>query len=83
MALGRPVVSTTLGCEGLSVTHAENVLIADDPADFAAHIVRLVSDEGLRQNLALNGRRLVETTYDWSAIGQKLLQIYDETVNSV
>jgi sugar transferase (PEP-CTERM/EpsH1 system associated) len=78
MAVGRPVVSTALGCEGLAVTHGENILIADEPADFAAQTVRLLSDAELRQRLVINGRRLVETTYDWQVIAQQLLQIYDE-----
>jgi glycosyltransferase involved in cell wall biosynthesis len=81
MALGRPVVSTTLGCEGLAVTHGENILIADAPADFAAQTVRLLNDEELRRRLIANGRQLVETTYDWQVIAQQLLQVYDKTVS--
>jgi glycosyltransferase involved in cell wall biosynthesis len=76
MALGRPVVSTALGCEGLAVTHGENILVADTPADFAAQTVRLLNDEELRRRLIVNGRRLVETRYDWEAIAQQLLGIY-------
>lgn len=79
MALGRPVVSTTLGCEGLAVTHGENILIADTPVDFAAQIVRLLNDPELRQRLIVNGRRLVETIYDWGVISQRLLQVYEDT----
>ncbi len=78
MALGRPVVSTNLGCEGLVVTHGENILVADTPADFAAQTVRLLNDRELRRCLIVNGRRLVETTYDWQAIAQQLLQIFNE-----
>lgn len=81
MALGRPVVSTTLGCEGLTVTHGENILIADSPTDFADQTIRLLTDHQLRQYLVTNARQLVETTYDWQAIAQKMLQIYDEVVN--
>lgn len=81
MALGRPVVSTTLGCEGLAVTHGENILIADTPADFAAQTIRLMNDEELKRRLILNGRRLVETTYDWEVIAQQLLQVYDKVVS--
>jgi glycosyltransferase involved in cell wall biosynthesis len=80
MALGRPVVSTTLGCEGLAVTPDENILVGDTPADFAAHTIRLLSDAELKQRLVLNGRRLVETKYDWQVIAHQLLQTYDETV---
>jgi glycosyltransferase involved in cell wall biosynthesis len=81
MALGRPVVSTTVGCEGLAVTHEENILIADDPPDFAAQTVRLLTDAELRARLIRNGRRLVETTYDWEVIAQRLLQIYDDVMS--
>ena len=81
MALGRPVVSTTLGCEGLAVAHGENILIADTPADFAAQTIRLMNDEELKRRLILNGRRLVEATYDWEVIAQQLLQVYDKVVS--
>jgi len=76
MSLGRPVVSTSLGCEGLIVKHGENILIADEPAEFAAQTVRLLTDELLRQKLITNGRQLVESIYDWQAVAQNLLQIY-------
>ena len=81
LALGRPVVSTSLGCEGLAVTHGENILIADTPADFANRTIQILNDEGLRQRLVVNGRRLVETTYDWEVIAQQLLQLYDEAAS--
>ncbi len=81
MALGCPVVSTTVGCEGLSVTHGENILIADAPADFATQTVRLLQDEALRQRIAVNGRRLVETTYDWRAVAQRLMWVYEQVVD--
>jgi glycosyltransferase involved in cell wall biosynthesis len=80
MAFGRPVVSTSLGCEGLAVTPGENILVADDPADFAAQTIRLLNDKELRHRLAVNGRQLIETTYDWQAVAQRLLQTYNETV---
>ncbi len=77
MALGRPVVSTTIGCEGLQVTHNKDILIADTPTDFAAQIVRLLSDETLRKDLVTQGRQLVETRYDWKACAQQLMQVYE------
>jgi len=81
MALGRPVISTSIGCEGLAVTHGENILIADTPADFAARTVQLMKDKDLRQRLILNGRRLVEKEYDWKIIAQQLIKVYDEVVS--
>jgi glycosyltransferase involved in cell wall biosynthesis len=81
MALGRAVVSTTLGCEGLTVTHGKNILIADSPTDFADQTIRLLNDHELRQQLVTNARHLVETLYDWQASAQRLLQVYDEIVD--
>ncbi len=76
MALGRPVVSTSKGCEGLDVIDGEHLLIADDPEQFAKKTVLLLSDEALRQRITDKARKLVETRFDWSVIGRKLLQIY-------
>jgi glycosyltransferase involved in cell wall biosynthesis len=80
MALGRPVVSTTLGCEGLSVTDGDHLLIADSPRQFAEKTVRLLSDRALRQRIAANARRLVANHYDWDVVAEQLMQIYAEMV---
>lgn len=79
MALGRPVVSTTIGCEGLDVVNEEHLLIANEPREFAAQVRRLLTDTTLYTRLVTNGRRLVETKYDWDAIADRLLAIYAET----
>ena len=70
MALGTPVVSTTKGAEGLAVTPEEDILIADQPEDFARQVVRLSGDTELRSRLSTNGRRLVEQRFSWKMIGQ-------------
>lgn len=63
MAWGTPVVSTRIGAEGLEVTHGENILLADTPADFAGAIERLVGDRDLWQRISRGGRHLVEERY--------------------
>lgn len=68
MAFGKPVVSTTLGCEGINVTSGENILVADSPQDFAATCIDLLADETQRQALGRAGRELVERSYRWEAI---------------
>jgi len=78
MALGRPVVSTTIGCEGLNVIDGENLLIADDPEQFANKIIHLISDQPLYQRITNNGRKLVEDQYDWDKVTGKLMQVYTE-----
>lgn len=80
MALGRPVVSTALGCEGLEVVDQEHLMIADSPAEFAERVVRLLTDRELRPRIARAARQLVETRYDWAVISQKLMAVYNEWV---
>ena len=76
MALGRPIVSTTIGCEGLDVVDGEHLLIANTPAEFAEKTVRLLNDHQLYQRLSVNGRHLVEQQYGWDNITAKLMGIY-------
>jgi glycosyltransferase involved in cell wall biosynthesis len=77
MALGRAVVSTSIGCEGLNVIDKENIMIADTPTEFAERVIRLLTDKGLRDRIARNARRLVEAHYDWAVISRKLMKVYD------
>jgi glycosyltransferase involved in cell wall biosynthesis len=63
MALGCPVVSTSVGMEGLQASPERDYLLADDPAVFAAAAVRLLRDGELRARLAQNARRLVEAHF--------------------
>jgi glycosyltransferase involved in cell wall biosynthesis len=76
MAVGRPVVSTAIGCEGLAVVHGKHLLVGDTPAEFAGHVLRLLRDEPLQNELAGNARRLVEERYDWPILGGRLFDLY-------
>jgi polysaccharide biosynthesis protein PslH len=69
LALGTPVVSTTRGATGLALTPGFDVLVADQAADFAAAVVRVLRDQPLRNALSRNGRATVERLYDWRVIG--------------
>ena len=80
MALGTPVVSTSKGAEGLEVTPGEDILIADEPTEFADAVLRLLDDPALRAKLAANGRRLVRERYGWEQIGKKLDQLLHQVV---
>jgi glycosyltransferase involved in cell wall biosynthesis len=71
MAMGRPVVSTTLGVEGLDVTDGENFLRADDAAAFARAILGLMDDAAMRVRLAAAARRLMEERFSWSRVGRQ------------
>lgn len=66
MAASRAIVSTTIGAEGIQVTHGLNIMLADDPIDFALQTTRLLNDASLRRRLGQNARSLVQTSYTWS-----------------
>jgi len=72
MAMGKAVVSTTVGAEGLPVVDGEHLLIADEPGSFADAIGRLIRDVGQRERLGSAARDLVLERYDWSAVAGAL-----------
>ena len=82
MSLGRPVVSTTIGAEGLDVCDGEHALIADEPQAFVDAILRLLKDQALWRALVRNARRFVERRHDWDALAAKQMQVYDELAAS-
>jgi glycosyltransferase involved in cell wall biosynthesis len=79
MALGTPVISTSKGAEGLDVTPEQHILIADNPEQFAAQVVRLLRDPDLRRRLSRHARNLVEKYYDWTRIGQRFVELVEST----
>lgn len=79
LSQGLPIVSTTLGCEGIQVTHGRDILIADTPADFADAVLRVLEDSELAACLSDNGRRLAERVYDYRVACRPLDEIYQRT----
>jgi glycosyltransferase involved in cell wall biosynthesis len=80
MAMGKAVVSTRVGAEGLPVEDEEHLLLADTPEDFAAAVVRLLSDEALRRKLGVAARRLVEERYGNPAVAKTCHDILEQIV---
>ncbi len=76
LALGRAVVSTTAGCEGIDVVDGEHLLIADEPGRFARQVDRLLGDVAERARLGAAGRRLVEAKYGWDAAVATVERVY-------
>jgi sugar transferase (PEP-CTERM/EpsH1 system associated) len=70
MSMGKPVVSTTIGAEGLPVTNGRDIVLADDPDSFANAVVRLIRADADRRGLEQAARRLMVDRYDWSAVAQ-------------
>src|SRR5436190_11814818 len=77
-AMGKAVVSTSSGCEGLEVTDGEDILIHDAPDAIADAVLQVLHDGGLRSRLERNGRRLAVERYSWDLIGGQLRAAYDD-----
>jgi len=80
MAMGLPVISTTIGCEGLAVRNGEHLLVADTPEAFVNACVMLLQDKELAYRLALNARRLILEQYDSHVALRALDDAYEEAV---
>jgi len=80
MAMGLPVVSTTVGCEGLDVINGENIVIADEPLEMKESIVKILRDEDLRRMVGKKGRELVEDKYSLKALADQLNKIFNEMI---
>ena len=81
MAMGKAIVSTSIGGEGLNVSHGQNILIADHPEDFAHKVIELLKNEKMRLNLGNNARSLAKT-YDWELIREQQEMVYQETIGT-
>jgi len=77
MAAGKAVVSTTLGAEGLPVTHGQNILLADEPEEFARRVVDLLRDEGLRTRMGQAARALVERNHGWASVTRQFSAVLE------
>jgi glycosyltransferase involved in cell wall biosynthesis len=73
MAYGRPVVSTSAGCEGLEVEDGKHLLIADNARQMREAVLMLLRQPGIGESLAVRARRLVEAKYDWRDIAGRML----------
>jgi polysaccharide biosynthesis protein PslH len=76
MALGRAMVSTSIGCAGIDVVDGEHIFITDDTQDFALKTVQLLSDRQLRARMVANARKRAEEKYDWGVLADGLTQGY-------
>lgn len=78
MAMGKAIVSTSVGCEGLDVTDGVNIAIADSPGDFAARILGLMEDPSTREQMGREARATVESKYGWERLGAIQDAVYQE-----
>ena len=78
MAMGLPVVSTSLGAKGIGVTPGTNIVIADEPAEFADRVVELLNDHESRRRIGSSGRELVEQDYSWETMTARLVEVLED-----
>jgi glycosyltransferase involved in cell wall biosynthesis len=77
-AMAKPVISTSLGCEGLEVEQGGNILVQDRPEEFAKAVLQVLQQPELRERLAARGRETVEARYSWGVIGDRIRRAYEE-----
>jgi len=70
--MGKPIVSTTVGAEGLEVRNGENIIFADNPAAFADCVVQLLQQPERRAKMGDAARRWVTENYSWAAVTRAL-----------
>jgi len=82
MAMGKAVVSTSVGAEGLAVRSGENIVLADTPNDFAQAVISLLRDPGRRQQLGAAARTLVQEHYSWTIVANDFARALQEVIIS-
>ena len=80
MAMGKPVVSTRIGAEGLPVSHGANIVLADAAADIARETVALLRDAESRRRLGRAARRLVVENYTWDSAARRFSDICEAVI---
>jgi glycosyltransferase involved in cell wall biosynthesis len=78
MAQAKPVVATTAAAEGIDGTPGENILIADDPEEFAEKIVYLLNHEEIARGIGTKARELIEAKYSWNVISESIHRTYED-----
>ncbi len=82
LAIGTPVVSTTIGAQGLDLTHGSDILLADTEEAFASEIARALQDPALRSTLETNGLTTANQRFGWPAIGSRLAKKYNSLLTT-
>jgi polysaccharide biosynthesis protein PslH len=80
LAMAKPVVSTTVGAEGLDLEHGRHFVAADDPATFANEVIALLRDPARRLSIGRAGRDLVEACYSWPTVARQFEALCEEVV---
>ena len=77
LSSGRPVVSTSVGVEGIAAEHGRHLLVADGAEAFADAVTKVLADAALRTRLGTEGRALAEQRYDWRVLSARFEEILE------
>jgi len=80
LAMGKPVVTTSIGASGIDGKNGQDFLIVDNPNEFAEQVIELLNDKSLRRKIGANASKLIEEKYSWERITERLDQILKELV---
>jgi len=76
MACGTPVITSSLGNEGIEASEGSEILIANNPEEYAKAVVGIINDNYLYEKISRNSRKFIEDNFDWNKIAIKLDSIY-------
>src|SRR5690625_6273345 len=72
LSMKKPIVSTSIGCEGIEVNNEEHLLIRDNPDSFAEAVIKLMENRKKQEELIYHGYERVRQKYDWRVIGNSI-----------
>lgn len=78
MAMGKPIVSSSIGVEGINVISGKNIMVADEPKEFADAVIKLLENRNIRNTMGINARKVVEKDHNWESLAMKIDEIYHE-----
>jgi len=80
MSMGLPIVTTSLGAEGVNAESGRDMIVADDPREFAAAVVRLLRDDAMCANLGGKAREMAVETFSWERGVEELERVLQDVV---
>ena len=83
MSLGKAIITTTIGSEGIDTNHNENILIADTDMDYIKSIEQLVTDENLFNKISSNAIKYIEDNFNNNSITAELVDFYEFQINNL
>jgi glycosyltransferase involved in cell wall biosynthesis len=78
MAMGKAIVSTSVGAEGFPVVSGQELVLADDPSSFGQEVLDLLDSPARRAELGQTGKAFAQTNYSWDVLIPRLEQVYQQ-----